>query len=254
MWSHARLHVFRALAIKTKHKKEKSSHVLTDRETLFLCLWHLFHLESVKSVKTLEERNFFGIASIIWNKWTPSPALTRTCTHTPHVQKHAWKSSMQLARYLAIMTCHQEQEEQLVIMSLLKYIYLLISLLRHSSCATTGIFYYFILFFKFCNFALFHLHTFRYSLQLTHRPLPKDLFMKAESLNPSSLYSSEAVRWQLIMSVLMILQPGKQSKHFGTASSLRPRWLRYWILISEKLGGVNVWRLQWKKGVVLSES
>lgn len=173
-----------------------------------------------------------------------------------HVQKHAWKSSMQLARHLAITTCHQEQEEQLVIMSFLIYIYLLISLLWDSSCATTGIFYNFILVFKFCNFALFHLHqiTLRYSLQLTHRPLPKELFMKAESLNPSSLYSSEAVRWQLIMSVLMILQPGKQSKHFSTASSLRPRWRRYWILISEKLGGVNVWRLQRKKGVVLSES
>lgn len=59
MWSHVRLQLFRALAIKTKRKKEKSSRVLTDRETLFVCLWRVFNLESVKSVKTLEERNFF---------------------------------------------------------------------------------------------------------------------------------------------------------------------------------------------------
>lgn len=55
MWSHVRLQLFRALAIKTRCKKEKSSRVLTDRETLFLCLWRVFNLESVKSVKTLEE-------------------------------------------------------------------------------------------------------------------------------------------------------------------------------------------------------
>lgn len=71
--------------------------------------------------------------------------------------------------------------------------------------------------------------------------------MNAQSLNPRSLYSSEAVGWQLIMSVLMILQPGKQSKHFGTASLRRPRLWHSWILISEKLGGVNVWRLYWKR-------
>lgn len=35
---------------------------------------------------------------------------------------------------------------------------------------------------------------------------PKNLFMKVESLNASTLYSSEPVRWQLIMSALMILQ------------------------------------------------
>lgn len=62
-------------------------------------------------------------------------------------------------------------------------------------------------------------------------PLPEDLFVEAESLNPCSLYSSEALRWRVIMSVLMILQPGEPS----------PRWQQSWILNLGKLGEVNVW-------------
>lgn len=49
--------------------------------------------------------------------------------------------------------------------------------------------------FLFCSFALFLLHpiSLRYSLQVPPPP-SKDLFMETESLNPCSLYSSEAVR------------------------------------------------------------
>lgn len=83
MWSHVRLQLFRALAIKTKCKKEKSSRVLTDRETLFLCLWRVFNLKSAKSVKTLEERNFFLALQVLHglngrhHQHSPEHALTR---------------------------------------------------------------------------------------------------------------------------------------------------------------------------------
>lgn len=53
---------------------------------------------------------------------------------------------------------------------------------------------------------------------------PQDLFMETESLNPSSLYSSEAARWQLLMSMLMTLpRPGEHSEHICTAGAQRPR-------------------------------
>lgn len=56
-----------------------------------------------------------------------------------------------------------------------------------------------------------------FSPSLLAPPLPKDLFMEAESLNPGRLYSSEAVRWQLLMSMLMTLpQPGEHSQHLRT--------------------------------------
>lgn len=95
--------------------------------------------------------------------------------------------------------------------------------------ATTGIS------FLFCNFALFLLHliSLKYSLQLSlHPPSPKDLFIEAESLNPGSLSSSEAARWQLLMSMLMTTpQPGERSEHLCTASSQRPRCQQSWIFI-----------------------
>lgn len=80
-------------------------------------------------------------------------------------------------------------------------------------CAADGIF-------LSCSFALFLLHliSLKYALQLA--PLPKDLFMEAESLNLGSLSSSEAVRRQLLMSILMTLpQPGERLKHLCAASS-----------------------------------
>lgn len=68
--------------------------------------------------------------------------------------------------------------------------------------------------------------------------LPKDLFMEAESLNPNSLYSSEAVRWQLLMSMLMLMLMALPQR-----SKRRPRCRQSWILISEvavRWGGGDV--------------
>lgn len=102
---------------------------------------------------------------------------------------------------------------------------------------------YFGISFLFCCVALFLLHliSLKYSPQL---PLPpsKDLFMETESLNPCSLYSSEAVRRQLLMSMLMTPpQQGEHSEHLCTASSQRPRCQHLWIVSLEKSSRGQVW-------------
>lgn len=89
--------------------------------------------------------------------------------------------------------------------------------------------------FCFAAFALFLLRliSLKYSLQLP--PLPKDLFMAAGALNPSSLYSSEAVRWQLLMSMLMMLPPTLTPLHCQLREAKVP------TVMNSLLSGVRVW-------------
>lgn len=79
------------------------------------------------------------------------------------------------------------------------------------SCATTGISIWVL---QLCAFSPSHNFSKIFSPNLPPPPIPRDLFMGAESLNSSSLYSSEAARWQLLISMLIIFpQPGKAPLH-----------------------------------------
>lgn len=86
---------------------------------------------------------------------------------------------------------------------------------RHKSNAATPLCYHWD--FLFHYFALFLLHLISLKIFSPTDLLPKDLFIETESLNPT-LRSSEAVRWQLLMSILIRLtQPRKKKKKNASA-------------------------------------